>query len=518
MTGCGSGLSDNIKEAVNTLDKRFESAQNQIQNQKDKYAKAKSSPDFSALSGYADSEGWEASFQKADETLARAKALYEKELTPLIKKDDPDSGPQVMTQVKRISKVIHQAKDEAGRPLARMERIHTAISHPRSIFTAGDEAGKEILTKVNQLESGPLAQALVKFPDSKALITDRFAPFAKMKDASQSRLGVLNEEYKTHTGNGKANYAAFVTAADSLVLDRDELKKSAPELEKDISQLYQSYTKVLQDMKEEYYLTIKRESWDDGSDYYNPGFASFTRKVTPATYTALTEFSGESIGDIQPSYGRISFKNNVGGAWEALDINPTENWPDRQHNAANFWVENTRVDYFHKYLKENNGETKETDWVKVNPSFYQQNLENLGMAILSKPYGVFEPDPQAAPPGMAYVGNPEYGEWKKDDNGESFWSWYGRYAFFSSLFFFPPSYYHYGSWNRWNTGYRYKKPYYGKTKSGQTAYGTRGTKIKRSPRYQNTTFAKTGGLKSRPASVRSGGSAIRGGGPKGKGK
>ena len=167
---------------------------------------------------------------------------------------------------------------------------------------------------------------------------------------------------------------------------------------------------------------------------------------------------------------------------------------------------------------ETNGETKETDWVKVNPSFYEQNLDNLGMAILSKPYGELEPDPQAAPPGMAYVGNPAYGEWKTDENGNDFWSWYGRYAFFSNLFFFPPYYYHYGSWNRWRTNYRHKKPYYGKTKNGSYTFGTRGTTIKRTPRYQNTTFAKTGGFKSGPASVRGGSASLRGGGPKGKGK
>ncbi len=119
---------------------------------------------------------------------------------------------------------------------------------------------------------------------------------------------------------------------------------------------------------------------------------------------------------------------------------------------------------------------------------------------------------------MAYVGNSEYGEWKKDDQGSSFWSWYGKYALFSNLFFFPPSYYHYGSWNRWNNNYRHKKPYYGKGKNGKTKYGTQGSFTKNTPRYQNTTFAKTGGLKSRPASVRGGGSSLRGGGPKSKGK
>ncbi len=152
--------------------------------------------------------------------------------------------------------------------------------------------------------------------------------------------------------------------------------------------------------------------------------------------------------------------------------------------------------------------------------FVPANLEFLGMAILAKPYGVFESDQlkEAAPPGMAYVGNSQYGEWKKDNSGNQFWSWYGKYALFSSLFFFPPSYYGYNSWNRWNTGYRHNKPYFGTTKTGSQKFGTSGSYIKKSPRFQSSTFAKSGGLKTRATSVRGAASNLRGGGPKSKGK
>ena len=362
-----------------------------------------------------------------------------------------------------------------------------------------------------------MAEALEKFPDSAQKITNRFTPLAKLGRTSETALTKLDEQFRFHESSKTADYAVFIDAADRLSRNREDLKKQGAALEKDIGQLYQSYTKVLQDMKVDYYMTVKRESWDESADYYNPGISTFTRQVSPATYEALADTPLDSIAEIIPSYGRVSFKNNIGSAWEHLAIKPTENWPSRRHNAASFWIEDSREVYFHKYLQETNGETQETGWEKVNPSFYEQNINNLGMAILSKPYGEFEPDTMAAPPGMAYVGNPQYGEWKKDDRGNSFWSWYGRYAFFSSLFF--PSYpYYYGSWNRWRTGYRYQKPYYGRTDSGQYTYGTRGTTVKNSPRYQNTTFAKTGGFKTAPASVRGGSGSLRGGGPKGKGK
>jgi len=435
-----------------------------------------------------------------------------------MKKNDPQGAVPARVQINRINKVIQEARDQAKTPFARMDRIRTAMTQTQSVYVRGGASGRSVLEKIQALDAGPVADAREKFPDALAKIDARFSPLSKMEKETRDHLAVLEKEYQAYGASKPVDYAAYITSADAMDAALKEADTLAPAIEKDMARLYQSYTKVLQDMKEDYYITVKRESWDERSDAYTPRFTTFQRQVTPAVFETLATTELESIADLTPAYGRLSLKNNIGSAWDALEINPTENWPDRRQNAASFWIENTKPVYYHKYLQETNGETKETDWVKVNPSFYEQNLNNLGMAVLSKPYGEFEPDPQAAPPGMAYVGNSQYGEWKKDENGESFWSWYGRYAFFSSLFFFPPSYYHYGSWNRWHNNYRHKKPYYGKTKSGAYTYGTRGTKIKRSPRYQNTNFAKTGGFKSRPASVRGGASSLRGGGPKGKGK
>lgn len=516
LAGCGHNLPEELRNAAAALEKGLASTETHIQAQQEKFEKALSSSAFAAIAPYAAKEDLVKSFDRAREETTRARTLYTDTITPLIKKDDPASAPQIKAEILRAEQMIQGARASARQPFDRMDRIRYAMTDTRALRSEARAAGRQILVSAETLKTGPVAQALEKFPDSAGLIQARIAPFDQAGEAARRNLTIVEREFKAHDSGGNADYAAFATAADSLVSDAVRLRKEGKILEEDIAQLYQSYTKVLQDMKVDYYLTIKRESWDERSDYYNPAVSSFTRKVSPATYTALTESTQESIADVMPAYGRVSFKNNVGPAWDTLQINPTENWPDRQHNAATFWVEDSREDYFHKYLLETNGETRETDWEKVNPSFFEQHQENLGMAILSKPYGVFEPDAMAAPPGMAYVGNPEYGEWKKDEKGESFWSWYGRYAFFSHLFFFPPSYYYYGSWNRWRTDYRYRQPYYGQTKSGQTTYGTRGTQVKGSPRYQNTTFAKTGGFKGRAPSVR--GASVRGGGPGAKGK
>ena len=78
---------------------------------------------------------------------------------------------------------------------------------------------------------------------------------------------------------------------------------------------------------------------------------------------------------------------------------------------------------------------------------------------MTKPYGAYEDEVVnvAAPPGMAYVGNSKYGEWREDNQGNRFWDWFGPYLFFSTLLHRP---YYYNDWNGWRGGYYGQRPYY----------------------------------------------------------
>ena len=58
-------------------------------------------------------------------------------------------------------------------------------------------------------------------------------------------------------------------------------------------------------------------------------------------------------------------------------------------------------------------------------------------------------------PGSQLVGNPQYGSWQTNSSGNSFWHWYGQYAFFSSMFRSPIGY---GSWGR-HRDYSYYNDY-----------------------------------------------------------
>ena len=96
--------------------------------------------------------------------------------------------------------------------------------------------------------------------------------------------------------------------------------------------------------------------------------------------------------------------------------------------------------YFQKYkLITGNGDTTEqqmvenvTDWEKVSRRYYEKYEPYYHMVLASK-----VPEQAASyyptPPGYQYVGDNRYGQWQRDDSGNSFWAFYGKYAMFQTL-------------------------------------------------------------------------------------
>ena len=520
LTGCGAGLPKELKNQARALPDAIKTGKSQVDKHKDKYLSLTKSSEFKAVEEYALKENWLQKFQLAHDELNRAKTHYNKDVKPLISKNKPELAQEVKQQIDRIKKILQDAEKLARAPVLRFSKIRKTIDNAEGLLSRSKNNAEQIQKIADKMKTGPMLKAKADFSDLSKKINTRFAPLLELERQSRDHLSVVDTEFARRTAGSKVDYAAFTDSVQVLSSGLVQAKILEKKLTAEMAQLYSSYTKILKDMKEEYFVTIKRESWNENSDYYDPKFATFQRQVSPELYDTLTDDKMDTIASITAGFLGSSFSSNIGSLWKKLSINPTEQWPGRGHNAASFFVADSKETYFHKYILEENGETRETDWEQVDASFYNANLEFLGMAILTKPYGVFEQDrlTQAAPPGMAYVGNSKYGEWKKDNTGNQFWSWYGKYAFFSMLFNMRPSYYSYNSWNGWNNNYRNRQSYFGKTKNGLKQYGTSGTIVKQSPKFQTTNFAKSGGFKSQNASVRGAGPGLRGGGPKNKGK
>jgi hypothetical protein len=96
----------------------------------------------------------------------------------------------------------------------------------------------------------------------------------------------------------------------------------------------------------------------------------------------------------------------------------------------------------------------------------------MGMELASKKDGKLTKT--VAPPGYTnYVGNEKYGHWVQRDGG-SFWEFYGKYAFFSSMFRMTMFPIRYSYWNDYHRNYYgYGRGYYGPSyNNGRRMYGT----------------------------------------------
>jgi len=143
--------------------------------------------------------------------------------------------------------------------------------------------------------------------------------------------------------------------------------------------------------------------------------------------------------------------------------------------------------YYHRYrvIIPEKDESGTTDWLKVPKDYYTLNEAFLGMTLVEKKDGVTSSS--ASPPGYQYVGDPQYGRWQRDSRGNSFWEFYGKYAFFSSLFggrnrpIYRTDYDTYRQYRSRNT------PYFGRNKQ----YGTNGSYTKQSkPNFYSRRSAK----------------------------
>lgn len=146
--------------------------------------------------------------------------------------------------------------------------------------------------------------------------------------------------------------------------------------------------------------------------------------------------------------------------------------------------------YYHQYKvvvgeRQQNSDTltyrdEVRDFVQVNENLYERYRPFLGMAVLSKtPDGEIITTP--FPPGYQYVGNPQYGSWQQDGNGNEFWRFAGQYLLLSTIFdaFRGPPVYR-GDWGGYTTARRVGRPYFG----NGNRYGTSGTLT----RQTNPTF------------------------------
>ncbi len=140
-----------------------------------------------------------------------------------------------------------------------------------------------------------------------------------------------------------------------------------------------------------------------------------------------------------------------------------------------------------------------TPWYKVSKSFFKSHADNMGMVIASKDStGKISKIP--APLGYSrYVGNSRYGHW-----GGGTWHFFSNYLFMRAMF--GGGMFYRNNYNTYNSSYRGRQAYYGKTTTGSPKYGTKSSAMQK--RINSGTSKYRSGSRYRS----SGSSRSRGGG------
>ena len=496
LVGCG--LPDELVEKAKTsIPKEIVAVKTYIEGQKNFFKKLKNSNDWVFLSSYSTKEKLPQHFKKADAVLMNAQNIYDINITGILSRDEEDEASKLKAEMRNLQKFLKEAKVHANVPATRVNFLFKARKQaPDWVKQASLElsATKKTFSEVSQ----SAIQAKKDYPQKSQDIDGRLAGIKKVIDNSSSAFNQAQLQLK-NVASGDADYALLGDSTKLVAAKQKEVDTMTKKLFTKLDELYRSYSKVLTDMKIEYFVLVKRVSWDNCCDRNTE--VNHTYRASPVTEKSYNYFANLSEGTAATrSSGWSSWNEKTAidvGMWNALRIDMGESWPNG-HDAAEFWFENVYAKTYHKYLIVENGVKKETDWIELqDEDIYWKQEENLGLEITSKPYGMYEEEvlQSAAPPGLAYIAKPtvsngqatgknQYGEWKQDSSGTSFWHYYGQYAFISNLLG-PSHSYRYSDWDSYNRRDR-SSGYYG----ANGGYGTYGNRTYNSSRYKNGSYAK----------------------------
>lgn len=514
MAGCG--ISQSGLEYAERAKRQVQQRQQEVLKSRQDLDAFLQSPQSEGYRSAAESEQWSGELAAAEAKVAEADELVTQQIQPIVEADSSSDEVLIYDYGNTVLELVAGAREQSEYWRERKQALDEAKANAPQLLAASQAALAGIENELSTLQPRA-ASAKKEFPEQAQAIDSMTAPLVARGVAAREALQEVEAQVQAHQSGSGADYGALASKAEYIEGSRQLLAQSAAAAEAKFAELSRSYSRTLTDMKAEYELQIRRQSWDNSVDYPSLHNYDYPRKVEGDTYEHFDSIPGSLATFKQGWFGDdLTLLAGVNQQqWESLKIDPELDWPP-DDDEAEFWLESAKADYFHKYHVVESGELIQTDWIHVDEAFFFANIDNLGMDVEAKPYGLFEEQKltHAAPPGMAYVGNERYGRWEQR-NGGSVWTWVAPYLFYRSLFG-SPWIYPRNEWNTWRTGYYGSRPYYGTGSS--PSYGTRSSRTQTSPVLSGSQFGRSGGFNRPAGSVRGAGPASRGGGFGGSGK
>lgn len=529
LAACSSPPAD-LQERSDGVSQQLTTTQETIDANKKEFNSLLKGDDYSFMSDYTEEQLHKDRFGEASAKLKEASATYEERVKPLLGTGYEDSKrAELETALADVEKLVTEANALAADPVMWLARVADTKDNASTLVEKARTASNAMVTDLALFgeEIMPVVQA---FPAQDVRIATMDADLDQMKSSALDALADADAEL----AKTRPNYALLATS----LTDIEGLSKSYADASgtyrADIATLTDTETHTLLDIRVDSFLEVSRTSWDENSDAFTDTDYEYDLGLTDQE--AATYFA-DKIGQV------VAFDSYWGGfelsdgidkeMWDKLKIDPAAEWPG-WHNMAEYYIDGLEDVYCQKLKVLNNGEPDASGRPDPAQNYCSQydtkseiangiywidaeelNAEAIGMDIYSKAYGDFadQATTAATPPGMAYVGDPATGEWREDSNGNSFWYYYGQYAFFSQLIGGPNSYHYRNEYDTWNRDYRRQNEAYYATAGGTPRYGAHSPQV--SSRFPNSTYVKSGLV---VATVRNAGPAARAGGPGNGGK
>lgn len=507
MAGCG--LPKDLKQEAEAQDQRINDLAMKITEKRNSLERFAKSDEYEKFAKYAERENWEGMLDEAQHMLNKGRTDYDQKVTPLLEANKKDQAPDLIRALGNVRGQLRKTDQASERVEKRIAFLRDVMSEPEPMVEKAEQ-DFSALTKQTEATSQVLEKAKADYPDKIQDIDAKFAPVLDLKQESAQALDKAHAQLEMHKSSENADYAVLGDSCTLIAKDNETVKADCAALEKRSAELYKSYSKVLEDMRVDYFVAIGRTSWDNNAEYDRDNDYTYpSKQVDAESYEILASLPENTVLARYRGNFYSSVDNRV---WKSLNFNPTQDmsaWDDE----AEFWISDMDAKFYHKYLIIEGANQRKTDWIEVDEDVFDKYEDALGMTIMSKPYGMYEDEAltEPMPPGMEYVGNSKYGEWRQDSGGRSFWHWYGQYAFFRMLM--GNRYYYRGDYDHWYRDYRGRRPYYGRGADTWGTYSSHGRTT-----YSNSHYGRSGGFSRSTPTVRGSGPASRGGGPGTRGK
>lgn len=526
-------LPSDIKQRSDALLDQIKSSSEQLTQQRADFEAMLSQEQYVFAATYSPQELHKDRFDQAADKLTSAQTLFDEQIKPLLDGFDESERAQLESQLSTVETTAQEAQALAADPSTWLARVaDTKQNAPRLIENART-ASNAIVSDMALLENDALT-ASQDFSAQSDQIKSKLTPLEALRDTALAGLSDID----TEASRSQPNFAVLATGLTTIEGSSSGYAEGAKTLRSDLADLSVTETHTLIDFRVDSFVEISRTSWNESLDF--PTETDYDYPAAPVTLETANYFAdrlNQLVAQISPGFfGGDGFQLEAGieqARWDELKLDPKANWPDYD-SMAEFTVSEIEDTYCQKLKVLRDGQPNESARPDPNTNpcsqydtpgdlaqgiFWEEtdefDAEAIGMDIYSKAYGDFsdQATTAATPPGMAYVGDPATGEWRQDSQGNSFWYYYGQYAFFSQLIGGPQPYHYRSEYDTWNRDYRRNdQPYYA-ANGGTARYGASSPQV--ASRFPNSTFVKSG---LDTATVRNAGPAARSGGPGNGGK